>query len=105
MVLLQLPQGSGSLLGKTVGLAYGSTIIAGMLAFLVASSVLPSLVSGNALETVQEGEKLKGFIELSIPPMFEVMTALALAFILGIGISAINATSLRKGVNEARDMR
>lgn len=102
--IASLPQGSGSLLGKTVGLAYGSTIIAGMLAFLVASSVLPSLVSGNALETVQEGEKLKGFIELSIPPMFEVMTALALAFILGIGISAINATSLRKGVNEARDI-
>ena len=102
--IASLPQGSGSLLGKTVGLAYGSTIIAGMLAFLVASTVLPSLVSGNALETVQEGEKLKGFIELSIPPMFEVMTALALAFILGIGISAINATSLRKGVNEARDI-
>ncbi len=102
--IASLPQGSGSLLGKTVGLAYGSTIIAGMLAFLVASSVLPSLVSGNALETVKEGEKLKGFIELSIPPMFEVMTALALAFILGIGISAINATSLRKGVNEARDI-
>ena len=30
-----LPKGSGHLLGKTVGFAYGSTIIAGTLAFLV----------------------------------------------------------------------
>lgn len=102
--IASLPQGSGSLLGKTVGLAYGSTIVAGTLAFLIASSVLPSLVSGNALEAAAEGEKLKGFIDISIPPLFEVMTALVLAFILGIGISAINATSLRKGINEARDI-
>ena len=102
--IASLPQGSGSLLGKTVGLAYGSTIVAGTLAFLAASAILPSLVSGNALEAAVEGEKLKGFIDITIPPLFEVMTALALAFILGIGISAINATSLRKGINEARDI-
>ncbi|NMP33245.1 dicarboxylate/amino acid:cation symporter [Thalassotalea sp. M1531] len=102
--IASLPQGSGSLLGKTVGLAYGSTIVAGTLAFIVASNVLPSLVGGNVLEAAVEGEKLKGFIDISIPPMFEVMTALALAFILGIGISAINAEGLRKGVNEARDI-
>lgn len=102
--IASLPQGSGSLLGKTVGLAYGSTIVAGTLAFIIASNVLPSLVGGNALEAAVEADKLKGFIDISIPPLFEVMTALALAFILGIGISAINATSLRKGVTEARDI-
>ncbi|MFD2165862.1 dicarboxylate/amino acid:cation symporter [Thalassotalea euphylliae] len=102
--IASLPQGSGSLLGKTVGLAYGSTIVAGTLAFIVASTILPSLVSGNALEAAAETEKLKGFLDISIPPLFEVMTALALAFILGIGISAINAKNLRKGINEARDI-
>ena len=102
--IASLPQGSGSLLGKTVGLAYGSTVVAGILAFLIASSVLPGLVGGNELTEAAETEKLKGFIDVSIPPLFEVMTALALAFILGIGISAINATSLRKGINEARDI-
>ena len=102
--IASLPQGSGSLLGKTVGLAYGSTIIAGTLAFLVASNVLPGLMSGEAIAAAEEGEKLKGFIDISIPPMFEVMTALALAFILGIGISATNAKLLRGGINEARDI-
>lgn len=102
--IASLPQGSGALLGKTVGLAYGSTIVAGIIAFLVASTVLPGLISGNALEAATEGEKLKGFLDISIPPLFDVMTALALAFIFGIGISAINATSLRTNLNEARDV-
>jgi Na+/H+-dicarboxylate symporter len=102
--IASLPQGSGALLGKTVGLAYGSTIIAGVLAFVVASNILPGLISGNALEAATEGEKLKGFLDISIPPLFDVMTALALAFIFGIGISAINATSLRTNLNEARDV-
>lgn len=102
--IASLPQGSGALLGKTVGLAYGSTIIAGALAFIVASTVLPGLISGNALEAAAEGEKLKGFLDISIPPLFDVMTALALAFIFGIGISAINATGLRTTLNEARDV-
>ena len=102
--IASLPQGSGALLGKTVGLAYGSTIVAGALAFIVASTILPGLISGNALEAAAEGEKLKGFLDISIPPLFDVMTALALAFIFGIGISAINATSLRTNLNEARDV-
>ncbi|WDE06938.1 dicarboxylate/amino acid:cation symporter [Thalassomonas viridans] len=102
--IASLPQGSGSLLGKTVGLAYGSTIVAGILAFLVASNVLPGLMSGDTIAAAEEGEKLKGFIEISIPPLFEVMTALTLAFIIGIGISATNAKLLRGGINEARDI-
>ncbi|WP_281558572.1 dicarboxylate/amino acid:cation symporter [Thalassomonas sp. RHCl1] len=102
--IASLPQGSGSLLGKTVGLAYGSTVVAGILAFLVASNVLPGLISGDTIAAAEEGEKLKGFIDIAIPPLFEVMTALALAFILGIGISATNAKLLRGGINEARDI-
>ncbi|SES85132.1 dicarboxylate/amino acid:cation symporter [Thalassotalea agarivorans] len=99
-----LPQGSGKLLGKTVGVAYGSTIIAGTLAFLIAAVVLPMMVSGTAGEIVNDAGALKGFIDLKIPPLFDVMTALALAFVFGIGISAINANSLRTVLTESRDI-
>ncbi len=102
--IASLPQGSGALLGKTVGLAYGSTIVAGTLAFIVASYILPGLISANTLNTAVEGEKLTGFLAISIPPLFDVMTALALAFIFGIGISATSANSLRTTLNEARDV-
>ena len=100
--IASLPQGSGSLLGKTVGLAYGSTVIAGTLAYVVASNALSNFTSGSIPEAAENAEQLTGFIELTIPPIFDVMTALALAFIVGIGISAVNAKSLRNGINEAR---
>jgi Na+/H+-dicarboxylate symporter len=99
-----LPQGSGKLLGKTVGLAYGSTIIAGTLAFLIGVAVLPGLIEGNTISAGEAAHKLTGFIDLKIPPLFDVMTALALAFIFGIGISAINAERLRSLVVESRDI-
>lgn len=101
--IASLPQGSGSLLGKTVGLAYGSTIIAGLLAYLVASSVLPGLTGGN-IAGEGHGSGVKGFIELQVKPLFDVMTALALAFIMGIGISATNAISLRNVLDEGKDI-
>lgn len=99
-----LPQGSTRLLGKTVGLAYGSTITAGILAFLVASALLPGLMEGSKISAIAEGEGLKSFIEFSIPPMFSVMTALALAFVFGLGISATNAKNLRANLIEGRDI-
>jgi len=101
--IASLPQGSGSLLGKTVGLAYGSTIIAGLLAYLVASNVLPGLTGGN-IAGEGHGSGVKGFIELQVKPLFDVMTALALAFIMGIGISATNAISLRNVLDEGKDI-
>lgn len=101
--IASLPQGSGSLLGKTVGLAYGSTIIAGLLAYLVASNVLPGLTGGN-IAGEGHGSGVKGFIELQVKPLFDVMTALALAFIMGIGISATNAINLRNVLDEGKDI-
>ncbi|WP_440874006.1 dicarboxylate/amino acid:cation symporter [Thalassotalea sp. PLHSN55] len=100
--IASLPQGSGSLLGKTVGLAYGSTIVAGTLAYIVASNVLPHFTSGSMPKVAENAHELSSFINITIPPIFDVMSALALAFIIGIGISAINAKTLRNGINEAR---
>lgn len=101
--IASLPQGSGSLLGKTVGLAYGSTIVAGIIAFTVASNVLPGLTAGNLVEAA-DGEKLKGFIDIAVTPVFDVMTALAIAFIFGIGISATNSNGLRNILEEAKNI-
>ena len=40
-----LPRNSGKLLSKTLAIAYGSTIVAGTLAFIVASIVVPMLTT------------------------------------------------------------
>ena len=50
-----LPRNSGKLLGRTLGIAYLSTIAAGTLAFLVATLVIPMLAPAAADLASTEG--------------------------------------------------
>lgn len=102
--IASLPKGSNALLGKTVGLSYLSTILAGIFAFTIASAFLPILVSNNVIGGAGETVKLLSYIELSVTPLFDVMTALTLAFIFGIGISATHAKNLKNILVENRSI-
>ncbi|MBU2070550.1 MAG: dicarboxylate/amino acid:cation symporter [Gammaproteobacteria bacterium] len=99
-----LPRNSGKLLSRTVGFAYLSTIIAGTLAFLVASVVVPLLTQANSAATGSDVAHLTAFIEMDIPPAISVMTALVLAFIFGLGIAATQAQQLKQLSDQGRDV-
>lgn len=99
-----LPQNSGKLLGRTLGIAYLSTIAAGTLAFLVATLVIPMLAPAAADLASTEGVNLIPYIEMNIPPVMSVMSALALAFIFGLGIASTQATSLKQLSDQGRDI-
>ncbi|TMP79726.1 dicarboxylate/amino acid:cation symporter [Pseudoalteromonas phenolica] len=98
-----LPKGAAHLLGKTVGFAYGSTILAGTLAFLLVNAFVPFFEGNTTYQAVQATE-LKSFINIEIPPLMGVMTALAAAFIFGIGISQLALKDLQKVVDQGRDV-
>jgi Na+/H+-dicarboxylate symporter len=99
-----LPRNSGALLGRTLATAYGSTLLAGLLAFTIASLVVPLLsASAAAPEEVSHGV-LEPFIELEIPPLLGIMSALATAFIFGLGIAATGADLLKKFFDQGRDV-
>ncbi|EHR40966.1 dicarboxylate/amino acid:cation symporter [Alishewanella jeotgali] len=99
-----LPRNSGKLLGRTLGIAYLSTIAAGSFAFLIAAGVIPLLAPAAADLASTAGVNLTPYIELNIPPLFNVMTALALAFIFGLGIASTQATSLKQLSDQGRDI-
>ncbi|KKO45921.1 sodium:glutamate symporter [Arsukibacterium ikkense] len=99
-----LPQKSGKLLGRTLGIAYLSTIAAGTFAFLIAALVIPMLAPAAADLANIDGVNLTPYIEMNIPPVFNVMTALALAFIFGLGIASTQATSLKQLSDQGRDI-
>ncbi|HHQ4926836.1 TPA: dicarboxylate/amino acid:cation symporter [Aeromonas hydrophila] len=101
--IASLPKNSGKLLGKTVALSYCSTILAGLFAFTVASNLIPRLTTA-AESTAESAIKLASYINLEIPPLFGVMSALAAAFVFGIGISATQATDLRRVADQGRDI-
>ncbi|MFM4651185.1 dicarboxylate/amino acid:cation symporter [Aeromonas bivalvium] len=101
--IASLPKNSGKLLGKTVALAYGSTILAGNFAFTLARQLIPTLTEA-ASASADPASKLVSYIGMEIPPLFGVMSALAAAFIFGIGISANEATDLRRIADQGRDI-
>ncbi|MGR1183670.1 dicarboxylate/amino acid:cation symporter [Aeromonas veronii] len=101
--IASLPKNSGKLLSKTVALSYCSTILAGLFAFTVASHLIPQFTTA-AEPTTATAIKLASYVNLEIPPLFGVMSALAAAFVFGIGISATQATDLRRVADQGRDI-
>lgn len=99
-----LPQNSGKLLGKTVGISYLSTITAGVLAYFVVRIIIPLFTNQQQDLISTTANNLSSYIQLSITPVFDIMTALVLAFILGLGMAAIQSETLRKASDEGRDI-
>ena len=83
---------SGRSLFLTTVLAYVSTISAGFLAFVIGKLLLPSLIGGISLFT-EDGITITPIFTIEMPAM---MSALVLAFLLGIGLSTRKESSLFK---------
>lgn len=102
-----LGKGAGKLLGITTGIAYLSTIVAGVLAFLVGSFLFPSFLvnSDLSMKAHNPEEALVGpFFELEIPAIMSVMSALVLAFTIGIGIAVIRGDTIKRFMGEFRSI-
>ncbi|CAM3203798.1 dicarboxylate/amino acid:cation symporter [Filibacter tadaridae] len=94
--IAKLGKGSGKLLGFATVIAYASTIVAGIFAFLVASTVLPGFIDGIGSAGIDNAGRAPGeaFFELEMTPVMGVMTALIFAFLFGIGMASIGSKSL-----------
>ncbi len=102
----ELGQGAGKWLGITAAIAYGSTLFAGFLAFAASMLVLPSLLAGRSMTTAANPEDalLGAFFTVEMPPVFSVMTALVLSFLLGVFLTFIKGDVLHRGFVEFREI-
>lgn len=94
---------SGKALGLTAGISYGSTILAGLLAFLIASIVLPMFIDGSA-PAISDEDGFSVLFEFAIDPAIGIITALVTAFIFGIGIANMNASTLKSFFDEGKNL-
>ena len=96
---------AGKILLLTVGIAYGSTVFSGYLAYLTGSAIFPQLIQGGGLTpSVEKAEALTPFFTVEMPPVMGVMTALILAFILGLGAAKIHSRSLMAVIIDVKEI-
>lgn len=100
--IAQLGKGSGKLLGLATFFAYFSTILAGIVAFFVARNVLPNFIANGEMESMKNPEEFlaQAFFKVDMPPLMDVMAALIFAFIIGIGMAAIQSDVMKRGFEE-----
>ena len=92
---------AGKMLLITVGIAYGSTVFAGIVSYLTGATLFPGMIqSGAALQEVASAAELAPYFTVTIPPLMNVMTALILAFTLGLGLAALESHTLKDAIHD-----
>ena len=104
--IAELGTGAGRLLGLTALIAYGSTIFAGFLAYGTSLVVYPLILDpgSGAAALTENTTTLEPFFCVDMPPVMGVMTALILAFVLGLGLANVAGTTFRNALSEFREV-
>lgn len=99
--IANLGRGAGKMLLTVMLIAYCSTVIGALFSYTCASNLLPMYLTPGELsgDAVAEKEFLP-YIDLKIPPVCDIMTALVLSFVVGVGIIFTDAKGLKKGFEE-----
>ena len=96
-------RGAGKLLLATVAIAYGSTLFAGFLGYFVSAAAFPSLVSTGAGQVVDDAAReFQPYVQLSIPPLMDVMSALVFSFMAGLGMVFSECDTLKRVFSDFR---
>lgn len=94
---------AGRMLLLTLALAYLSTVVAGMVSYVSCDWLLPKYINVTELQSVSTNDvRIMPYFKVMLPPALDVLSALALAFMLGLGITATRANILRQGIIELR---
>ena len=90
-------RGAGKLLLITVVLAYGDTVLSGLLAYGTGSWLFPDMVAATPhLGNIKKATELAPYFSVSIPAFIDVMSALVLSFVLGLTIAYAGLSTLKK---------
>ena len=96
MGIADLSQGAGKLLLITVAISYASTLLGGSVSFLVSRNLFPSFMNAEALEKIAATAEnsVPGFFSIDIPPVLDTLSAVVLAFMLGLCLSALKGKTI-----------
>ncbi|QNQ91307.1 cation:dicarboxylase symporter family transporter [Corynebacterium poyangense] len=97
-----LGRGAGKWLGITTGIAYISTIISGFIAYGLSVWLYPILLKGQDLVAAVDIEKgaISPYFTVEMPAPFEVMSALLLAFAVGLAMTVVKSDTLYEAAQD-----
>lgn len=95
--IAEIGSGAKSMLVLTTAVAYAFTLMSGFLSFFTGAAWFPHLIQSQSTSVYDAvGGELPAYFSVSIPPLMGVMTALVLAFMLGLGLASLHGGSMLK---------
>lgn len=105
--IAELGKGAGKMLGVTTLLAYGSTVLSGYFSYGVCNFTYPFILERGSFassEAITAAEGLEPYFVIDMPPLFGVMSALILSFVLGLALASVRGNVFRTVLNEFREV-
>ncbi len=99
--IANLGKGAGKMLLIVVLIAYASTVCAGLFSYLGGNLLFPHYLTPGELSTeVVSAREFKPYVDIKIPPICDILTALMLSFMIGLGIIYTDSKGIKKGFDE-----
>ena len=103
--IADIGKGAGKMLAVTALLAYGATLFSGFTSYAVGETFFPKLITRDIpLSEISEAKGVVPFFTIDIPEPLNVMTALVMAFTLGLGMANLNTNYLKNVFIDFRDI-
>lgn len=103
--IADLGRNAGRLLALTAALAYCFTLFSGFGTYFTCRAVFPWLLSDTGTTTLEAtGEQLAPWFTVEMPPLMSVMTALILAFVLGLGMAYLHSRRLKEVMDDFKQI-
>lgn len=103
--IAEIGSGAGRMLAFTALLAYGSTVVAGFVSYFTGATFFPSMIDADtATQLGSQSSVLTPYFTINIPPLMDVMTALVMAFVFGLGLAYLKGDVLRRASFEVREI-
>ena len=99
--IANLGKGAGKMLAVVIAIAYVSTVCAGLFSYFSGNLLFPHYLTPGELSTdAVAAKEFKPYIDLKIPPLCDILTALLLSFMVGLGAIYTGATAIKRACDE-----
>ena len=103
--IADIGKGAGKMLAVTALLAYCATLFSGFTSYAVGETFFPMLITRDIpLSEISEANGVVPFFTIDIPEPLNVMTALVMAFTLGLGMANLNTNYLKNAFVDFKDI-